>query len=274
MYICLHKPETASTAQVLNYVSKLYSKVWNEAAMKNIFDIQCCVVSDSLEGIVSRDEILKLPNLTRVMTFDPTINIELNTMRKEQGLTEVEVTDVNQTAQDLFSEYNKQPSVIVLDSYYEEQLREVPMYENVALGGTFDNMHYGHCKLLTLAALCCSKCLTVGITGDSMLSMKSNANMISNFPYRRDAVNSFIQSIKPVLELRLPELSDPFGPAITDPNIQAIVVSSETIRGAFKINSIRLERGLLPLAVLVTYRTDSVVLSSTFIREKKQLNLK
>ena len=62
MYICLHKPETASTAQVLNYVSKLYSKVWNEAAMKNIFDIQCCVVSDSLEGIVSRDEILKLPN--------------------------------------------------------------------------------------------------------------------------------------------------------------------------------------------------------------------
>ena len=36
--------------------------------------------------------------------------------------------------------------------------------------------------------------------------------------------------------LVLQELSDPFGPTITDPSIQAIVVSSETLPGARKIN--------------------------------------
>jgi phosphopantetheine adenylyltransferase len=269
-YICLHKPESASTSQVLNYVSKLYSTVWNAAAMKNIFDIQCSVVSDSMEGIVRREEILQLRNLTRVMTFDPSSAGEINAARKSNNLAEVEFTDVNGTAAELFTEYSKQPSVIVLDSHYEEQPREIPTYNKVALGGTFDNMHYGHCKLLTLAALCCSERLTVGITGDAMLSKKANAEMISNFDFRRDTVESFIRSIKPRLQLNLAELSDPFGPAVTDPELEAIVVSSETIRGAFKINAIRVQRGMNPLAVLVTYRTDSVVLSSTFIREKKQ----
>jgi cytidyltransferase-like protein len=254
-------------------VSKLYSKVWNEAALKNIFDIKCSVVSDSMEGIVTRDEILKLENLTRVMTFDPASSAHLNEQRRSNSLAEVEIADVNGTANDLFTEYAKQPSVVVLDSYYEEQPREMPTYGKVALGGTFDNMHYGHCKLLTLAALCCSERLTVGITGDSMLAKKSNAELITSYDVRKDAVDTFIRSIKPRLELNLAQLADPFGPAITDPEIEAIVVSSETIRGAFKINAIRVEKGMKPLAVLVTYRTDSVVLSSTFIREKQQLRV-
>lgn len=226
-----------------------------------------------MEGIVTRDEILKLENLSRVMTFDPSIGGQVNEMRKANNLAEVEIADVNGTAHDLFREYAKQPSVIVLDSHYEDQPRDIPTYGKVALGGTFDNMHYGHCKLLTLAALCCSERLTVGVTGDSMLSKKSNAELITSFDVRQNAVSTFIRSIKPRLQLVLPELSDPFGPAITDPEIEAIVVSSETIRGAFKINAIRAERGMRPLAVLVTYRTDSVVLSSTFIRDKKQLSL-
>lgn len=258
---------------MLNYVSKLYSKVWNEAALKNIFDIQCCIVSDSLEGITTRDEILKNENLSRVMTFNPANGMDINARRTSTNLPAIECVDVNATAHELYQEYLKQPSVIVLDSHYEEQPREIPSYGKVALGGTFDNMHYGHCKLLTLSALCCSERLTIGITGDSMLSKKSNAAMITDFNFRRNAVSSFIRSIKPALELQMVELQEPFGPAITDPDIQAIVVSSETIRGAFKINAIRVEKGMKPLAVLVTYRTDSVVLSSTFIREKKQLQL-
>lgn len=258
---------------MLNYVSKLYSKVWNEAALKNIFDIQCCIVSDSLDGIVTREEILKNENLSRVMTFDPSIGDDLNVQRASTKLPPIECLDVNATTHALFQEFAKQPSVIVLDSYYEDQPREIPTYGKVALGGTFDNMHYGHCKLLTLSALCCSERLTIGITGDAMLSQKSNAAMITDFNFRRNTVTSFIQSIKPALELQVAELKEPFGPAITDPEIEAIVVSSETIRGAFKINAIRVEKGMNPLAVLVTYRTDSVVLSSTFIREKKQLQL-
>ena len=249
--------------------------MWNEAALKNIFDIKCLIVSDSLKdkGIFTRQQILELPNLSRLLTFDPTVGVQINAMRKIKNMDPIECEDVNATATKLFTEYARQPSVIVLDSYYEDQPRDIPSYARVALGGTFDNMHYGHCKLLTLAALCCSESLTVGITGDSMLSNKANAALISPFTSRKDTVHHFLRSIKPTMELRFAELQEPFGPAITDPEIQAIVVSSETIRGAFKINSIRVEKGMKPLAILVTYRTDSVVLSSTFIREKKQLNL-
>jgi phosphopantetheine adenylyltransferase len=273
IYVCLHTDGSASTSQVLNYVSKLYSKIWNEAALKNIFDIKCCVVGDSLvnRGIVSRNEILMFPDLSKVMTFDTADGENINKMRSAQNLPAVDCVDVNSAAQFLFDEFERQPSIICLDSHYEQQPRDIPFYDKVALGGTFDNMHYGHCKLLTLAALSCSQRLTVGITGDDMLASKSNAALISTYDVRETAVQTFLSSIKPSLELNLVRLAEPFGPTITDPEIEAIVVSSETIRGAFKINSIRVRNGMKPLAVLVTYRTDSVVLSSTFIREKKKL---
>eukprot|EP01032_Pedospumella_encystans_P023538 gene23538-26644_t len=249
-YICIHKPETSTTSQVLNYVSKLYSKVWNEAALKSIFDIQCCVVSDSLHGTITREQILQNPNLTQVMTFDTSTAGEVNQLRRKSNLPEIECVDVNHSVRDLYQEYYKQPSVIVLDSHYEEQLREVPVYEKVALGGTFDNIHYGHCKLLTLSALACSQQMIIGVTGDAMLSQKSNAAMISDFTVRSNAVTSFIKAIKPSMDVHIAELKEPFGPAITDPDITAIVVSSETIKGAFKINSIRVSKGMKPLAVL------------------------
>ena len=40
--------------------------------------------------------------------------------------------------------------------------------------------------------------------------------------------------------------------------------------GAFKINDIRVEKGMKPLDLLIVRRTDATVLSSTFIREKIQ----
>ena len=49
---------------------------------------------------------------------------------------------------------------------------------------------------------------------------------------------------------------DPFGPTITEPKIDAIVVSSETIFGAFKINKIRIEKNMRPLSILVSDRND------------------
>lgn len=47
------------------------------------------------------------------------------------------------------------------------------------------------------------------------------------------------------------ELSDPYGPAATDPTIEAIVVSEETLPTARKINDFRIARGLKPLAIEV-----------------------
>jgi phosphopantetheine adenylyltransferase len=40
------------------------------------------------------------------------------------------------------------------------------------------------------------------------------------------------------------------------------------IIGAFKINDMRVNKGMKPLDILVVRRTDATVLSSTFIRGK------
>ena len=158
--------------------------------------------------------------------------------------------------------------MLVLDSFYEEQEADYPIYTKLSLGGTFDHLHYGHRKLLTLALLCCKKELVIGITSSMMLTKKSHQSIIHSYMERKKAVEYFIKSLKPKMKTVLIELNDPFGPTITDPDIDAILVSSETIRAAFKINHIRQEKGYKLLDILVTYRTDSVILSSSFIRDK------
>ena len=190
--------------------------------------------------------------------------------RRDHGLDDVIIINIYDatTIKQLLIDYRSQAKVLVLDSFYEEQEADYPVYTKLSLGGTFDHLHYGHRKLLTLALLCCKKELVIGITSSMMLTKKSHQSIIHSFSERKNAVEFFIKTLKPNMKTVLIELNDPFGPTITDPDIDAILVSSETIRAAFKINRIRQEKGYKLLDILVTYRTDSVILSSSFIRDK------
>ena len=53
------------------------------------------------------------------------------------------------------------------------------------------------------------------------------------------AVESFLLSVRPGLCVETCVISDPEGPASVDGQLEAIVVSDETIRGAVTINSSR-----------------------------------
>ena len=155
--------------------------------------------------------------------------------------------------------------------FYENRDGDVslPTFGNVALGGTFDRLHNGHRKLLTLAAGSCTRRLIIGITGDVMLSKKKGKDQIRSYQSRKEEVLSFLRSVKPGLDYEPVELADPFGPTITEASIEAIVVSSETVAGAHAINTKRKEAGLAPIATLVMRRSESATLSSTFIRERE-----
>ena len=120
----------------------------------------------------------------------------------------------------------------------------------------------------TFAALTCVEQLTVGVSDDALLKNKKNKDDIENIVERISKVGAFLRGIKKEkdLSLNIVAISDPFGPTITDHTIDAIIVSSETLMGAKKINQIRRDRSMKPLDVLITRRSMGATLSSTFLR--------
>lgn len=66
--------------------------------------------------------------------------------------------------------------------------------------------------------------------------------------------------------MRVEEITDPFGPPVAEEAFDAIVVSSETVSGAERINELRAQKGFRPLAVAVTRRMAAATLSSSYLR--------
>jgi phosphopantetheine adenylyltransferase len=159
---------------------------------------------------------------------------------------------------------------------------------SVAVGGTFDHLHIGHKLLLTMFAFVLGRknpankqelsTLTIGITGDALLKNKKYAEQLEDWHDRQRGVHEFLSSIihfgqfdnqAHVEELNAPgpnghalhvtypskliikyvEISDPFGPTITDESISALVLSLETRNGGSAVNDKRTEKGWTSLEV-------------------------
>jgi phosphopantetheine adenylyltransferase len=161
---------------------------------------------------------------------------------------------------------------------------------SVAVGGTFDHLHIGHKLLLTATALLAEPKgsqqnpsqtvhLTIGISGDKLLTKKKFAEQLEGWDQRQQKVAEFLESViafsaaqsasRKIERIAEPDSSiecvratfgssimidyvaimDPFGPTITDENISALVVSQETRSGGSAINEKRKEKGWIPLDV-------------------------
>ncbi|KAG2158463.1 uncharacterized protein EDB93DRAFT_671313 [Suillus bovinus] len=155
-------------------------------------------------------------------------------------------------------------------------------YPVVALGGTFDHLHAGHKILLSMAAWIASSKVIIGITDDELLKNKSNKHVLQSMTVRIERTRSFLQFFRPDLEYEFVAIRDVYGPTGWDPNIQALVVSVETLAGAESIDKKRSAESLPPLRTFVIDVISSesekldhedmemlkqTKLSSTFIRE-------
>ena len=79
------------------------------------------------------------------------------------------------------------------------------LYSSVCVGGTFDGMHYGHRKLLTLAISSVqpiSGRLLIGVTRDEMLTHKAFADRIPLLDERMAGVLDFIGNLAPGMKNR------------------------------------------------------------------------
>lgn len=256
LYVYVHASPDEPQSNVCEYISSVYSRLWDEMLLADSLGLNCVVVGNIAgANFVTREQLHSLHSLEVLYSFDATIK---ETMEKK-GLDfvySVAAAPVEGGGGGSGAQFY----------YFDSDNTAVPRFDRVALGGTFDKLHNGHKKLLTLAASCTTQSLVIGITGDVMLKAKSNAAQIASFEIRSQAVTSFLQAIKPALRLEPVELADPFGPTISDATIQAIAVSSETIPGAIMINEKRKEVGMPPLHVLVSRRGETATLSSTFLR--------
>lgn len=81
--------------------------------------------------------------------------------------------------------------------------------------------------------------------------------LIEPYELRAAKLREFLEDVKPSLHYDIVPLVDPYGPSITDPDLQCLVVSEETRRGGEAVNKKRLENvmpaqepGGLPLPAL------------------------
>ena len=154
------------------------------------------------------------------------------------------------------------------------------LYQNVCVGGTFDGMHYGHRKLLTLAVssvLPQTGKLLIGVTVDDMLKHKKFANLIPSLSERMAGVRDFLDRLAPGMKnrVKIVPISDPYGPPGSKEDgkdFEALVLSHETLENGHLLNEHRVHAlGLKPLVLLCTRRTEAYGMSSTALRKRRNV---
>jgi pantetheine-phosphate adenylyltransferase len=139
-------------------------------------------------------------------------------------------------------------------------------YKRVALGGTFDHFHAGHQAFLQHAASL-GETLVIGVTHPDLTKNKVFPQLIESYAVRSAAVEMFCK--KNNWHAEIIELTNTFGPTITDLKIDALCVTEDTLHGAEVINKKRLAVGLTALRVEkapLFYDTGHVPISSERIR--------
>lgn len=141
-------------------------------------------------------------------------------------------------------------------------------YRHACLGGTFDNLHAGHIKLLS-EAFRKAEFVSIGVSTQSLKANKAHTDFIQDFDTRKAAVLQFLKENNWIARASVFPIHDIYGPTITDQSINLLIVTAETEPNARKINRIR-KKYELPLCEVHTipYVTDShhKIISSTRIR--------
>jgi pantetheine-phosphate adenylyltransferase len=141
-------------------------------------------------------------------------------------------------------------------------------YKLAALGGTFDRLHIGHHTLLRHAFANAARVI-IGLTDRSLVKGKQLAEIIEGYEVRLAELEKWLDAEGYLERSEIVKLVDVFGPTLIDPEIECLVVSPQTQKGAGVINLIRADKGMRELPVLVCKMEKDInqeYISSTRIR--------
>lgn len=126
--------------------------------------------------------------------------------------------------------------VFVPESPLMVSIPEEESFQSVALGGTFDHLHSGHKLMLSLASLVTCDRILCGITASEMLSAKNHPEKLESLEIRMLTVQEFLMNFREGCErnVEIVTLRDPFGPTIELDDLDALIVSPETLPGGLK----------------------------------------
>ncbi|KAF8935583.1 hypothetical protein BGZ52_009051 [Haplosporangium bisporale] len=199
---------------------------------------------------------------------------ELNAKRTKNGAKALPIITLKAAAPSLSSPDSH--LVEAIDCCVPNTKVEEGHYSDVVLGGAFDHLHAGHKILLSMTAWVTNHRIVCGVSDDEMLKTKKFRDFLEPLDERVKAVKKFLKIFKRSLVCEAVPLHDIYGPTITDRELQALVVSKETIKGGAAVNQERLNRHMSPLKIEVINvisptetEVDEVSLkiSSTYIRQ-------
>jgi len=122
-------------------------------------------------------------------------------------------------------------------------------FRKVAVGGTFDELHKGHRRLLVKAFEVGEKVL-IGLCTDEFVRKMEKPHMTAPYEVRLKELQAFLEKARVSDKAEIIPLSNPYGNTLTDKCIEALVVSEETERIAMRINLRRRELQLPPLEII------------------------
>ena len=140
----------------------------------------------------------------------------------------------------------------------------------VALGGTFDILHKGHFALLQKGFSISPKVI-IGLTSDE-LAIKKGKNLLHNYFERYRTLESMIKKNFPNSQFEISKLNNDFGPAVLEKEVEALVVSEETIEQGHVLNKLRNERQLSPVEIVsvpLILATDGKRISTSRIKNSE-----
>ncbi|GBE55763.1 MAG TPA: pantetheine-phosphate adenylyltransferase [Euryarchaeota archaeon] len=109
-----------------------------------------------------------------------------------------------------------------------------------AVAGTFDVLHKGH-RVLIEEAFKRGEFVLVGITKDGFKEAKP-------MKVRKRNLDKLLRARYPE-RYEIVEIEDELGPAVVNPDLDALIVSEETYSKAAVINKLRKEKGLKKLVI-------------------------
>ncbi len=142
-------------------------------------------------------------------------------------------------------------------------------FELVGVSGTFDRLHIGH-KALIRKAFEVAERVMIGLTTDRMTKHKSMAEKIEPYHVRKKKLEAFLVEEGYLDRAEIISLDDPYGPAVEDSGLEALVATEEVLSTVEKINTIRRKKGLPPLEVVLVplvLAQNGTRISSTRIRK-------